>query len=100
MATDVGTLKNAGSATAECTGTQSKKGSILCVIEGGSYWLGITFGALALLSRALDTIGKNFLDFETKGGGVGYHTFTNGMFFFLAISIATSLYAWSRSQKS
>jgi hypothetical protein len=100
MATDVGTLKNAGSAAADSTGTQSKKASILCAIESGSYWLGITFGALALFSRALDTVGKNFLDFETKGGGVGYHTFTNGMFFFLAISVATSLYTWSRSQKS
>jgi hypothetical protein len=100
MATDVGTLKNAGSTAAESTGTQSKKASILCAIESGSYWLGITFGALALFSRALDTVGKNFLDFETKGGGVGYHTFTNGMFFFLAISVATSLYTWSRSQKS
>lgn len=100
MATDAGTLKNAGSTAAESTGTQSKKGRILCTIESGSYWLGITFGALALFSRALDTIGKNFLDFETKGGGVGYHTFTNGMFFFLAISVATSLYTWSRSQKS
>ena len=48
MATDVGTLKNAGSATAESTGTQSKKSGILCTIESGSYWLGITFGALAL----------------------------------------------------
>lgn len=100
MATDVGTLKNAGSAAADSTGTQSTKASILCAIESGSYWLGITFGALALFSRALDTVGKNFLDFETKGGGVGYHTFTNGMFFFLAISVATSLYTWSRSQKS
>ena len=99
MATDVGTLKNASSAAAESTGAQSKKGNILLTIQSGSYWLGIIFGALALFSRALDTIGKNFLDFETKGGGVGYHTFTNGMFFFLAISIATSLYIWSNPPK-
>lgn len=100
MATDVGALKNAGAAVAESAAAQSKTGSVLFTIQSGSYWLGITFGALALLSRALDTIGKNFLDFETKGGGVGYHTFTNGMFFFLAISGATSLYVWSSKQKS
>jgi hypothetical protein len=100
MAMDIGALKNTGSAVVESAGTQSKKGSILCAIQTWSYWLGVTFGALALLSRALDTIGKNFLDFETKGGGVGYHTFTNGMFFFLAISVATSLYIWSGAQKS
>lgn len=99
MATDVGALK-ATSAAAESTGAQDKKGSVLPTIQNWSYWLGITFGGLALFSRALDTIGKNFLDFETKGGGVGYHTFTNGMFFFLAISVATSLYIWTSAQKS
>jgi hypothetical protein len=64
-----------------------------------TYWLGVAFGALALLSRALDAVGKNFLDFETKGGGVGYHTFTNGMFFFFAISVATSICTGPNSEK-
>jgi hypothetical protein len=72
---------------------------MLKIIQTWSYWLGVTFGALALLSRALDVIGKNFLDFGTRGGGVGYHTFTNGMFFFLALAVATTLYASPASQK-
>ncbi len=68
-------------------------------VINGSYYLGVTFGGLALLSRALDMIGRNFLDFETKGGGVGYHTFTNGMFFFFAVSIATAVCTRPDSEK-
>lgn len=66
----------------------------------GTYWLGSVCAALALLARGLDVLGMNFLDFSTKGGGVGYHTLMDGTLFFYAISIATMVYAGFNSQKS
>ena len=97
---DIETPKDRQSAAAEPTSSNANEQKVVFkLIQTSSYWLGVTFAALALLSRVLDTVGRNFLDFETRGGGVGYHTFTNGMYFFLAISIATSLYAKTNSQK-
>ena len=64
-----------------------------------SYWLGSLSAALALLARGLDVFGLNFIDFSTKGGGVGYHTLMNATLFFYAISIATAVYTGFRPQK-
>jgi hypothetical protein len=66
----------------------------------GSYWLGSACAILALVARGLDVFGMNFIDFETKGGGFGYHTLMDGTLFFYAISIATMVYAGFNSQKS
>ena len=68
-------------------------------IINGSYWLGSVCAALGLLARGLDFLGKNFIDFETKGGGFGYHSLMDGTLFFYAISIATMVYAGFISQK-
>jgi len=65
----------------------------------GSYWLGSTCAVLALIARGLDVFGMNFIDFETKGGGFGYHTLMDGTLFFYAISIATLVYAGFNAQK-
>src|SRR5580704_4771407 len=59
----------------------------------GTYWLGSLCAALALFARGLDVFGKNFLDFNTKGGGIGYHTLMDGTLFFYAIPIATMIYS-------
>jgi hypothetical protein len=64
----------------------------------GSYWLGSVCAALGLLARGLDVLGKNFIDFETKGGGFGYHSLMDGTLFFYAISIATTVYPGFNSQ--
>jgi hypothetical protein len=69
-------------------------------ISIATYWLGSVCAALALLARALDLLGKNFLDFNTKGSGIGYHSFMDGTLFFYAISIATTVYLSFHSQKS
>jgi hypothetical protein len=45
-------------------------------------------------------LGKNFIDFNTKGGGIGYHSLMNGTIFFYSISIATMVYTNFGSQKS
>jgi hypothetical protein len=57
-----------------------------------SYWLGSAFAALALVARGLDAFGMNFIDFSTKGSGVGYHSLMDGTLFFYMISIATASY--------
>jgi hypothetical protein len=64
-----------------------------------SYWLGSVCAALALFARGLDVFGKNFLDFNTRGSGIGYHSLMDGTLFFYAISIATMVYASHNSQK-
>ena len=66
----------------------------------GTYWLGSLCAALALFARGLDVFGKNFLDFETKGGGFGYHTLMDATLFFYAISIATMIYAGFNPNKN
>ena len=57
-----------------------------------TYWLGILSAVLAVLTRGLDILGKNFLAFATKGNAIGYRTFLDGAVFFLVISIATANY--------
>jgi hypothetical protein len=64
-----------------------------------SYWLGAACSAIALLTRALDILGANFLAFTTKGNPIGYRTFLDGAIFLLVISIATANYAGTASQK-
>jgi hypothetical protein len=65
----------------------------------GSYWLGSACAALGLFARALDIVGKNFIDFDTKGGAISYHTLMDGTIFFYAISIATMMYTGFDSQR-
>jgi|ERR1700685_3258663 hypothetical protein len=68
-------------------------------ISVGSYWLGSVCAALALLARCLDVLGMNPIDFNTKGSGIGYHSFMDGTLFFYAISIATTVYISFHSGK-
>ena len=65
-----------------------------------SYWVGSVCAGLALFARGLDVLGKNFLDFDTRGGGIGYHSLMDGTLFFYAISIATMIHAGFKTQKS
>ena len=58
----------------------------------GSYWMGTICAVLGLFARGLDVLGMNFIDFSTKGGGIGYHSLMDGTLFFYAISIATASY--------
>ena len=60
----------------------------------GSYWLGTLCAAMALLTRSLDVLGMNFIDFNTRGGGIGYHSLMDGTLFFYAISIGNASYDW------
>ena len=57
-----------------------------------SYWLGSVCAVLGLVARGLDAFGMNFIDFATKGGGVGYHTLMDGTLFFYMISIGSASY--------
>ena len=66
----------------------------------GSYWLGTACAVLGLFARGLDVLGMNPLDFNTKGGGIGYHSLMDGTLFFYALSIATTVYPGFNSQKS
>ena len=56
------------------------------------YWLGSVCAVLGLIARALDAFGMNFIDFATKGGGVGYHSLMDGTLFFYMISIGSASY--------
>lgn len=58
-----------------------------------TYWLGSLCAFLALVGRSLDFFGKNFIDFETKGAGFGYHSLMDATLFFYAISIATMVHS-------
>jgi hypothetical protein len=66
----------------------------------GAYWMGSVCAASGLFARALDMFGKNFFDFGTRGGGIGYHSLMDGTLFFYSISIATIVYTGFKSQKS
>ena len=54
------------------------------------YWLGSFCAVLGLIARGLDAIGMNFIDFSTKGGGIGYHSLMDGTLFFYMISIGSA----------
>ena len=57
-----------------------------------SYWLGSVCAVLGLIARGLDAFGMNFIDFATKGGGIGYHSLMDGTLFFYMISIGSMSY--------
>jgi len=63
-----------------------------------SYWLGTACATVGLFARGLDLLGKNFIDFNTRGGGIGYHSMMDGTLFFYAISIGNAGYHWFISQ--
>lgn len=64
-----------------------------------TYWLGTVCAGLALIGRILDFFGRNFIDFETKGSGFGYHSLMDATLFFYAISIATMVHSGLTSRR-
>jgi len=64
-----------------------------------SYWLGVVSAVLALLARALNVLGMNFLFITTKGNAISYRTFLDGAVFLLVLSIATASYAGLNSRE-
>ena len=66
----------------------------------GAYWVGSVCAVLAMVARGLDVFGMNFIDFNTRGGGIGYHSLMDGTLFFYSIAIATMVYTNFNSQKS
>jgi len=64
-----------------------------------SYWLGAVCAVLALLARAFNVLGINFLSFTTRGNSIGYRTFLDGAIFLFVISIATTNYVGVRSRE-
>jgi hypothetical protein len=69
-------------------------------ISIGAYWMGSMCAGLGLFARGLDVLGMNFIDFNTKGGGIGYHSLMDGTLSFYSIAIATMVYTNFNSQKS
>jgi hypothetical protein len=65
----------------------------------GTYWVGSVCAALALIARGLDALGMNFIDFGTRGNGIGYHSLMDGTLFFYAISVATMVYTTQVNSK-
>jgi hypothetical protein len=64
-----------------------------------SYWLGAAFAVLALLARALNVLGMNFLFFSTRGNAISYRTFLDGAIFLFVLSIATANYVGLNSRE-
>ncbi len=57
-----------------------------------SYWLGVACVVLAVLSKALNALGMNYLQFITRGNDVDYHSFVLGALLFFLMAIATSCF--------
>jgi hypothetical protein len=57
-----------------------------------SYWLGVVCVALAMLSKALNAIGVDFAQFNTRGNEIGYRSFVVGAGVFLLLAVATESY--------
>ena len=55
-----------------------------------SYWLGVACIVLALLSKALNALGMNFLQFMTRGNDVDYRSYVLGAVLFFLMAIATA----------
>jgi hypothetical protein len=64
-----------------------------------SYWLGAVFAVLALVARALNVLGMNFLFFSTRGNAISYRTFLDGALFLFVLSIATTNYVGLNSRE-
>lgn len=69
-------------------------------ISSAAYWIGIISTAIALITRALATIGI-FVFHPTPGKiPITYRTFLEGAILFFMMAIASSVAMWAKSQKS
>ena len=64
-----------------------------------TYWMGALFAVLALLARAFNVLGVNFLFFATRGNAISYRTFLDGAVFLFVLSIATANYVGLNSRE-
>lgn len=55
-----------------------------------SYWLGVICIVLAVLSKALNAVGIDPLTFNTRGNGIGYHSYILGTVIFFLMAVATA----------
>jgi hypothetical protein len=58
-----------------------------------TYWLAVICLLLALISRLMNALGFEAIQFTTKGHPVDYHSFLDATILFLFASMASSLYA-------
>ena len=65
-----------------------------------SYWLGIACFAIAIVWRAINTLGLLMPKGFTQGETIYYMSFYKAGFLFLLVAIATANYSWFNSRKS
>ncbi len=63
-----------------------------------SYWLGVACAVVALLWRAVATLGLGHSEIGTRGNPIGYMAFYKGAFLFLLIAVATANHLWLKSR--
>jgi hypothetical protein len=65
-----------------------------------SYWLGVLCVLLAVVTRALNSLGLSTTLLQTRGDSISFRTFVNGALLLLITSIATAGFIWFKRQNS
>ena len=65
-----------------------------------SYWLGVIFVALAVVTRVLNIFGVPSMLLATRGNPISFRSFVDGAILFLLTSVATTGFLWFKRQNS
>jgi hypothetical protein len=70
------------------------------LIMGLSYWVGVTFVALAVIVRLGNMLGMSLVLMQTRGNSISFHSFLDGAVLALLTAMATAGYSWFKKQNS
>ena len=64
-----------------------------------SYWLGIICAIVAIVMRASSSLGFEFVQLNTRGHSIDYHSLLDAALLFLFIAMASAGYASFKSRE-
>jgi hypothetical protein len=76
-----------------------EEGSMVKYIGVASYWLGVVFSVVAVVTRIGNALGYEFAHVSTRGNNIDFRSFLDAGLLFLFIAIASANYEWFQSRQ-
>jgi hypothetical protein len=76
-----------------------KEGGMVKYIGVASYWLGVVFSVVAVVTRIFNALGYEFAHVSTRGNTIDFRSFLDAGLLFLFIAIASANYDWFQSRQ-
>jgi hypothetical protein len=76
-----------------------KEGGMVKYIGVTSYWLGVVFSVVAVVTRIGNALGYELAHVSTRGNNIDFRSFLDAGLLFLFIAIASANYEWFQSRQ-